>query len=110
MKKDVLIPVVIAAVVFAGAGFFGGMQYQKMQRGNFAGGQFGGRGANGQGRTPGQGGPGGANRPVVGDIIASDDKSITVKLMDGSSKIVLISDQSTVSEATTSTKQSLTVG
>jgi beta-lactamase superfamily II metal-dependent hydrolase len=56
------------------------------------------------------GGPAGMNRPVAGDIIASDDKSITVKLQDGSSKIVLVNDQSTVTEATTSTKQSLSVG
>jgi hypothetical protein len=115
MKKDVILPVVIASLVFAGAGFFGGMEYQKMQRGGFAGGQFGGRGANGQFRMMGgpggqTGGPAGMNRPVAGDIIASDDKSITVKLQDGSSKIVLVNDQSTVTEATTSTKQSLSVG
>ena len=113
MTKDLVVPVVIASVIFAGAGFFGGMQYQKMQRGGFAAGQFGGRGGNGQRMMGGPGGPNGQNnfsRPVNGEIISSDDKSITVKSSDGSSKIILINDQSKISEATDSTKSALTTG
>lgn len=38
-------------------------------------------------------------RPVSGEIISSDSKSITVKLQDGSSKIVLLTDKTTVSKS-----------
>lgn len=107
MKSNQLIAVIIGGVVIAAVAFFGGMQYQRMQRGA----QF--MGQNGQFRGAGQvGAPGQRQtfRPVSGEIISSDDKSITVKLQDGSSKIVLLNDQSTISEATTSGKQSLTTG
>lgn len=97
---------IVAILVVGGAAFFGGMQYQKSQRGNFAQ-------ANGQSRTAlGQGAQGNrANfRPINGEILNADDKSITVKLTDGSSKIVLLSGTSTITEATSATKQALTVG
>lgn len=98
----------ILVVVFAGAGFYGGMKYQQSQRNNFAG-QFG----SGQGirnnRTGVTGNRGGF-RPVFGEIIAADDKSITVKLQDDSSKIILISKKTTINKAQTVTQSELKVG
>lgn len=96
---------VIASIVIAGGAFFAGMQYQKGQRGNF--GQFGANGQRGMGMRTGN-----MNnfRPVTGEIISADDKTITVKIPDGSSKIVLFSDSTMISEATSSTKQSLQTG
>ncbi len=89
----------MAAVVGAG-GFFAGMQYQKMQRQNMAGmgnrGQFGMRGR-GMGAT-------------VGQIISQDDKSITVKMQDGSSKIILISGSTAINKAATGSKSDLQNG
>lgn len=49
-------------------------------------------------------------RPVTGQIINGDDKSITVKLNDGSSKIVVISDKTLISKAAGGVKEDLTSG
>ena len=93
---------VLILVVLVGVGaFFGGMQYQKSQRsagrGQFAGaGQFGNR--NGQ------------NRPVIGEIVSADDKSITVKLMDGSSKIVILSATTAINKQATGSAADLKTG
>lgn len=106
MKSNQIAGILVGLIVVAGIAFFGGMQYQKMSRGN----QF--MGQNGQFRGAGlaQGNRQMTSRPVNGEIISSDDKSITVKLQDGSTKIILLNDQSTISEATSSSKQSLTTG
>lgn len=104
-----MILIVGIGVVALGMGFFGGMQYQKTQT----------RAAFGQGRGNGQfagasgfGGPrgNGTNRPVTGTILNQDDKSITVQLQDGSSKIVLITGSTTINKADSATKSDLTTG
>ncbi|MBI3485536.1 hypothetical protein HY025_01175 [Candidatus Daviesbacteria bacterium] len=106
MKNPMLMTIVVAIVVGAAA-FFGGMQYQKMQPGaNGTTGQFrqgGGSRLGGQGRFAG-------NRPVAGQIISVDDKSITVKLMDGSTKIVLLSGNTQINKAQTAQISDLTTG
>lgn len=108
MKNNAIIITVLVAVIAGGGGFFAGMQYQKSQAPSLAnrqaggtrGGQFGGQRA----------GANGANRPVNGQILSADDKSITVKLQDGSSKIVLISGTTQINKAATATKTDLTTG
>jgi hypothetical protein len=47
---------------------------------------------------------------VNGEIIAADEKSITVKLQDGSSKIVLLSDKTEINKTASTTKEDLKVG
>jgi hypothetical protein len=49
-------------------------------------------------------------RPVNGDIISSDTNSITVKLADGSSKIVILNDKTAINKASTATAADLKVG
>lgn len=117
MKKEIVVPVIIASLVFAGVGFFGGMKYSQTQRGNFRNGQFGAGGnfmMQGGGRTGGPNGQGGQRgmgfRPTIGEIISSDDKSITVKMDDGSSKIVLISDSTSINKSDSGSKADLKVG
>jgi hypothetical protein len=109
MKNKQIITTIIIALVVGGASFYGGMRYQQMRRGNFAG-QFaqGGnfRGANGTGAPRG----GAGFMPVNGEIISSDDKSITVKLQDGSSKIVILSDSTNINKAESGSKTDLTTG
>lgn len=99
--NQLIITIVLLIVVGTGA-FYGGMQYQKMQRGNLGNGQFGGRN--------GQNGNNQAFRPIGGQITSVDDNSVTVKLSDGSSKIVLLSDKTTITEATSASKQVLASG
>ena len=107
MNKSVMITGILVVVVGAG-GFFAGIKYQQ----NKPGPTF--RQVNSQGIRAGLGGNNTGNRqgfrPVNGDIIASDDKSITVKLTDGSSKIILLSDKTEINKADTATKTDLTVG
>lgn len=104
MKNHWIITAVLVVIVGAGA-FFGGMQYQKSQRaaafgqGNFA---QGGRRFGAQ--------QFGNFRPIRGEIISSDENSITVKLQDGSSKIVLVGSQTAISEATNAGKDALQNG
>ena len=108
-NKHILITVVIAVVVGAAA-FYGGMQYQKSQRNTFFT-------TNGGAMMRGQGGFGnrqfGQGRnftPVAGEITESDDKSITVKMPDGSSKIVVLSDSTVINKSSTGTKSDLKTG
>lgn len=106
MKKP-LIATIIVALLVGVLSFYAGMQFQKTQRSRNAG-QFNfAAGQTGQGQRLRQNGMG---RPVRGEIISSDDKSITVKMQDGSSKIVLLSTNTTIIEATSASKQALEKG
>jgi hypothetical protein len=107
MKNNFLMTVVLIAI-FVGASFYGGMKYQQSKFQAFSG-QLNNR----------QGGirnnqQGGANRggfkPVAGEIISADDRSITVKLQDDSSKIVLINDKTQINKAETVNKSELKAG
>lgn len=49
-------------------------------------------------------------RQVIGEIISQDDKSITVKLQDESTKIVLLSDKTSINKATEVSKSDLKTG
>lgn len=106
MNKTIILTVLLV-VVFAGASFFGGMKYQQSKLPSFNR-QFGGmQGRNGQGQASGNR----QNfRPVNGDIISSDDKSITVKLQDGSTKIVLFTNQTSINKASQATATDLKTG
>lgn len=105
-KKNMMVIAGISVLVGAVA-FFGGMKYGSnegdagsAQRQRMTGG--GGTGF-GQGTFAGQGTRGG-NRAIAGgglingEIISKDDKSITLKLRDGGSKIVFFSTSTEVSK------------
>jgi hypothetical protein len=102
MKNNAVVITILVAVIVGALGFFGGMQYQKMQRGA---GRFGAAGGFG-GRA------GGANgtRPVVGQISSMDSNSVTVKLPDGSSKIVILSTSTAINKQATGSKSDLKNG
>lgn len=87
--KKVALSLVLASLMGVG-GFFLGMTYQKSQAADVArtGGQFGGM--RGTGGLAGRAFDPQLGRPVTGEIIGRDEKSITLKLQDGSSKIVLL--------------------
>ncbi len=94
---------VILILVFTAGGFFMGMKYQESKSGRFANQQSGfnmmrqGRGQN-------------AFRPTAGEIINADDKSITVKLQNGSTKIVLLTEKTAINKAEKATKDDLKTG
>lgn len=92
-----------------GLSFYGGIKYQESKAKSFTG-QFGeGQGMMRNGRVGGNGNRSGF-RPVAGEIISADGKSITVKLQDDSSKIVLINDKTVINKVQTVNKSELKVG
>lgn len=112
---------VVLLILIAVGSFFGGTKYQQRKtmssiRNQTAAQEF----IKGMGQGIGRGnnignnlinrGQGVGSRQTIGEIISADDKSITVKLTDGSSKIVLISDSTTVNQSTTAAKTDLKVG
>lgn len=109
-NKNLLVPV-IAGIVCLTIGFFAGQKYQQSQVTRFAG-RMGMNGGNFSFRTNGQNGQQNRTgfRPITGQIIAADNKSITVKMPDGSSKIVLLSDSTQIAKSDTASKSALTVG
>ena len=62
------------------------------------------------GARGGQGRGGMFGRPVSGEITAVDANSVTVKLADGGSKIVILSEKTTVNKASESSKEDLKEG
>ncbi len=110
MKNNMGLVIGVGVVALA-IGFAAGTMYSKSatskqavevpgSRGNFApGGQVRAGGFN----------RGGGNA-VIGQVLSKDDKSLTVKLNDGGSKIVFYSDTTLISKATTSTVADVSVG
>ncbi len=116
-----LLPIIIAVVVIGGGAFYAGMKYgqsnSSINSGQNAGMGFAnltpeqrqerlqqmGINATGRGGNRGSG-------FVNGEIIAKDDKSITVKLPDGSSKIVFYSDSTEVGKSVSGTSNDLEKG
>lgn len=117
-----LIAIVIAtAVVVGGGAFFGGMKYaqSKSPRDQFSRGDFGANvgGTAGQnhgdsfrGGTGGNGQRGSRGGFTAGEIISKDDKSITVKLQDGGSKIIFYSDATEVGKFVSGSMSDLEIG
>ena len=105
MKNSTVIIAILVAIIVGGGAFFGGIKFQQSkQRSNFRQftGQQGQRLENGDNRMN--------FRPVNGEILSSDDKSITVKLQDGSSKIIILSDKTTVNKTSEGSKSDLKTG
>lgn len=105
MNKN--IAMLLVAVVFAGSGFYAGIKYQTSKapvRGAgftaFTGGNAGiGRGRGGAGLNG-----------TFGQVISKTDASITVQLMDGSSKIVFVSGTTPVAKQAAGTLTDVSVG
>lgn len=110
MSKSTLATIMVLVIIaLSASSFWGGMTYQKFkQKSMFAGspmGQMGERqgiGANGQTRQ-------GASM-ISGEIISRDDKSITIKDKNGSSKIILLAESTEVGKFVSGTATDLAVG
>jgi len=103
---------VVVTIIMVGVGalaFFGGMQYQQSRQSTIRNSMLGqqGIGRNGQTGTVRRMGNG---QPVSGEIISIDATSLTVKLIDGSSRIVLISGKTIFNKTSSVEKSELKVG
>ena len=117
MKK--ILPIIIIVIIVAGGAFFAGMKYgQSKSSANLSRGNFQNMtpeerqqrvqqmGTAGVGFRGGREGSGFAS----GEIISKDDKSITVKLQDGGSKIIFFSNTTEVGKFVDGTSNDLEIG
>lgn len=119
------VPFVAVAVVAGGLGFYGGMTHGKNMRLMRPGGPFGadraggnmggmtvttGPGGNRVFRSAMPGSMGVTGNAVIGEVLSKDDRSITVKLPDGGSKIVFTAESTKVSKPTDVSLNDVEVG
>lgn len=107
MKPTQILITVVLLLVVGGASFYAGTKYQSSRRAN---GQSFGQAGLGMMRNGGNAANRNSFRPVNGVIISSDAKSITVKLTDGSSRIVFLAGNTTIDKASQAVVSDLTVG
>jgi len=112
MKNKNTIIFIIVAIIIAGGAFYGGIIYQKNQvpaAGNFRNLQAGGanRVLGQDSNLAGRAAQGGF---ISGEILNKDDKSLTLKLRDGGSKIIFFSDTTKVSKSTDGSNEDLVQG
>lgn len=111
MKKNSqsIIIAVLVVIIVGTASFFGGMKYQesKSVAKRPGMGQFAANGGNArfQGRNAAMRGG-----IVAGDVVGVDANSITIKLSDGSSKIVNLTNSTTYTKTDTASKAEVTTG
>ncbi len=109
MNKKTLIGAIVLALLIGGGAFYGGMTYAKTgvpaRGGNFAG-QFTGGTANRMGGAATRTGGG----FTAGQILSKDATSITIKMQDGSTKIVLIATSTQVTKMAPASVNDLTSG
>jgi len=115
MKPNQIITLLAIVIIVGSGAFYGGLKYGQSQKVNFRdGNQMAQRFGNGQGGPAGAGQGAGAGRMggnfIAGEIIAKDDKSITVKLNDGGSKIAFFSEATEVGQFATTTVGELSIG
>ena len=126
IKKSLNLVTLILVVVVGSAAFFGGVKYQENKiskmnqdspfaQGNpFSGrNQMGNRNGGNQANNTQNTGVGEkrmGNGQVMGEITSVADTSITVKMTDGSSKIILIGEKTSINKASIATKTDLKVG
>lgn len=106
VKSNLLLTIILVTTVGVGA-FFAGMKYQQGKQPSRLDFQAM------HGERQGQGFPGGpqlGTEIVRGEIISKNDDSVTVKLPDESSKIVLLSDNTQINKASEATRDDLNTG
>ncbi|PIU73341.1 hypothetical protein COS78_02810 [Candidatus Shapirobacteria bacterium CG06_land_8_20_14_3_00_40_12] len=113
LNKNILLVVVLVLLV-AGGSFGVGYKVAQLKTRATIAGRFGDMRTQGLGQGTGQNGvkrsAGIGRNQIAGDIIALDDKSLTLKMIDGSSKIILLSDSMMVNKTTAAAKGELKVG
>lgn len=103
MKK--ILPVIIIIVLAVGAGaFYRGIKYaeSKSPQAKFTGAdfqKFGGATALGERENRGQFGAGASPGSLSGEIISQSQDSLTIKLANGSTKIVFVSESTQITKS-----------
>jgi len=112
-KKNIpVVPIIISTISLI-VGFTLGIFYQKSKTPSFSKNRISNQQINNpsdRGSQNGTGQKNGNGNMTIGEITKIDDTSVTVKTADGGSKIVLISDSTTINQSTTAAKTDLKVG
>jgi len=106
MKNKNILTIVLIIVV-GGGSFFAGTKYQqakKLAKGNFQGDKVRQQ-SNSTNKKPAV-----SSKAIKGEILNKDKESIIVKLPDGSSKIILISENTTINKTTEGSVDDLETG
>ncbi len=111
MKNNIPVFVVILLIAVA-TSFYGGTKYQQSKTPSFASrfGDFQNM------RFPSADGQQVGNRvrltggQIIGEVISLDQESLTLKLIDGSSKIIIVPQSASITQSTTAAKADITVG
>lgn len=100
------IGIIVAVLIISGGSFYGGTTYEKSSvpaRGQFSGGgQFASAGGARRARTGGG--------MTAGSILSRDATSMTIKMQDGSTRIVLVSASTQVMKSASGTLDDLSAG
>lgn len=105
MNKKII--AAVAVVIIAGGAFYAGTVYSKSgtpARGQFAAGTFNGQTRGGAGGVRTGGGL------TAGEIISKDSSGVTVKMQDGSTKIVILAASTAITKSVTGSADDLAVG
>lgn len=113
-----ILGIIALVVIVAGGVFYGGMTFAQMSRGGSGGGNFVNLSPEerqarfaGSGNPMGmraQGGMGGGF--TTGEVISKDETSITIKMQDGSTKIVLVGSSAQITKSAIGSVDDLVVG
>lgn len=106
ITKQQIGSIVAILILLCGGSFYAGTKYGQGQNNaqqQAAGGRFGQSGG-------GRGMRGGAGGAIIGNILSKDDKSVTIQLRDGGSKIVFLSSAATIVKAVNGSVSDLVVG
>lgn len=95
--NSIIIIAVILVIVAAGGGFFAGLMYQKNQTPSL--GMMGQNSARQGGAFAGRSNQNAAFRPVRGQVLSTSANSLTVKMSDGSTKIVVLSSSTVFAQS-----------
>ncbi len=119
MNNKFFVSLLVCIIAAGGLGFYGGMTYGKKQTPDAGAGRPGANGAmRGQGFPGGGAGPAGGRAGANGagggfsngEVVGKDANSVTLKLMDGGSKIVLVASSTRVGKMTDGSMADLTNG
>ncbi len=100
-NKNLLVAILVIGVGIGG--FFAGMRYQQNRQPSRA--DFKAMRGMSQGTQQGEG-----SGMIRGEIIGQDEESVTVKLLDDSSKIILISENTAINKTTEGSVDDLEAG
>ncbi len=117
MKKNNILLMIIVFIIALLVGFFAGMQYQKEQVNPWEKTKDNQQitNQNPQGQINGQRGLNPQNGNIRGgmingEILSKDENSITVKTIDGSNKIIIFSDSTSINKSTEAAVSDLIIG